>query len=135
MPIRKVCSSRIILTLKINGARHLNRARKRQLSNYRFTVDLMHYAADVRLGKLNPAQVYGDVELPVRTFKFVAALNDALRTGTIKQFLADLPPQQPEYKGLIEALASYRLRKAMEVGRKLRGVLRSRWTEAINSQP
>ena len=76
------------------------------------TVDLMHYAADVRLGKLNPAQVYGDVELPVRTFEFVAALNDALRTGRIKQFLADLPPQQPEYRGLIGALASYRLQQS-----------------------
>src|SRR5215471_3069571 len=67
------------------------------------TTDLMRYAADVRLGKLNPAQVYQDVDLPARTFEFVAALNSALRTGSIDRFLADLPPQQPQYQGLIQA--------------------------------
>jgi murein L,D-transpeptidase YcbB/YkuD len=76
------------------------------------TTDLMRYAADVRLGKLNPAQVYHDVDLPARTFEFVAALNSALRTGNIDRFLADLPPQQPQYQGLIQALATYRMRQS-----------------------
>jgi murein L,D-transpeptidase YcbB/YkuD len=74
--------------------------------------DLMRYAADVRLGRLNPARVYQDVDLPVRTFEFVGALNTALKTGNIESFLADLPPQQPQYQGLIRALATYRMRQS-----------------------
>ena len=71
--------------------------------------DLMRYAADVRLGRVNPARIYQDVELPVRTFEFAAALNIALKNREIEHFLADLPPQQPEYRGLIDGLAKYRL--------------------------
>jgi murein L,D-transpeptidase YcbB/YkuD len=76
------------------------------------TADLMRYAADVRLGKVDPARVYHDVELPARTFEFVAALNKALRAGRIDSFLADLPPPQPEYRGLVQALESYRAQQS-----------------------
>lgn len=70
--------------------------------------DLMRYAADVRLGKVNPARVYHDVNLPARTFEFVSALNAALKTRRVERFLADLPPQTPEYQALVEGLARYR---------------------------
>jgi L,D-transpeptidase YcbB len=76
------------------------------------TTDLMRYAADVRLGRVSPARVYNDVELPARTFEFVAALNAALRSGKIEHFLADLPPSHPEYKGLVQGLANYRLQQS-----------------------
>jgi murein L,D-transpeptidase YcbB/YkuD len=76
------------------------------------TSDLMRYAADVRLGKLNPARVYPDVELPAHTFEFVGALNRALRTGRMDRFLADLPPPLAEYRGLIQALAIYRAQQS-----------------------
>ena len=76
------------------------------------TADLMHYAADVRLGRVNPTTVYQDVELPAGAFEFVAALNTALRGGRIERFLAGLPPQQPDYQGLVQGLANYRLQEA-----------------------
>jgi len=76
------------------------------------TSDLMHYAADVRLGKVNPARIYPDVELPARTFEFVGALNAALRGGKIEQFLADLPPPYPDYQGLVQGLAQLRLQQS-----------------------
>lgn len=76
------------------------------------TADLMRYAADVRLGRVNPARVYKDVGLPARTFEFVAALNTALRNGKVEHFLADLPPSQPEYRGLVQGLADYRLQQS-----------------------
>ena len=71
--------------------------------------DLMRYAADVRLGRFNPAKIYQDVELPVGRFEFAAALNIALKNRRIEHFLADLPPQQPEYRGLLDGLEKYRL--------------------------
>ncbi|HET7085574.1 MAG TPA: L,D-transpeptidase family protein [Rhizomicrobium sp.] len=76
------------------------------------TSDLMRYAADVRLGRVNPAQVYKDVELPAATFEFVSVLNTALKRRRIEHFLADLPPSQPEYRGLAQGLATYRLRQS-----------------------
>jgi murein L,D-transpeptidase YcbB/YkuD len=72
----------------------------------------MHYAADVRLGRANPARIYRDVELPAQTFEFVGALNTALRSGKIEQFLADLPPPHPDYKGLVQGLAQLRLQQS-----------------------
>jgi murein L,D-transpeptidase YcbB/YkuD len=88
------------------------------------TADLMRYAADVRLGRLNEKAVYNDVDFPPRTFEFVGALNAALRAGKIERFLADLPPPQPQYQGLVQALAQYRVqqgRGGWEAKRPLRG--------------
>ena len=76
------------------------------------TADLMRYAADVRLGRVNPARIYHDVELPDRTFEFVGALSAALRRGRIEQFLGDLPPPYPDYKGLVQGLANLRLQQS-----------------------
>ena len=85
------------------------------------TSDLMHYAADVRLGRVNPATVYKDVELPTATFEFVAALNAALRRGRIGRFLADLPPPHPDYQGLVQALANFRLQQSRGGWSKIAG--------------
>jgi len=76
------------------------------------TADLMRYAADVRLGRINPAQIYHDVELPAPTFEFVGALNGALKNGRIEQFLADLPPPHPDYTGLVQGLANLRVQQS-----------------------
>jgi murein L,D-transpeptidase YcbB/YkuD len=72
------------------------------------TTDLLHYARDVRQGRVQPSQVYTDVSLPARTFDFAASLNRAVRAHTVEMFLADLPPPQPEYQGLVMALMNYR---------------------------
>jgi len=85
------------------------------------TSELMHYAADVRLGRVNPATIYKDVELPTSTFEFVAALNAALSRGRIARFLTDLPPQHPDYQGLVQALANYRLQQSRGGWTKIAG--------------
>ncbi len=72
------------------------------------TTDLLHYAHDVRQGRVQPNQVYKDASLPARTFDFAGSLNRALRTHAVEIFLADLPPPQPEYQGLVMALMNYR---------------------------
>ncbi|HEY4078805.1 MAG TPA: L,D-transpeptidase family protein [Rhizomicrobium sp.] len=72
------------------------------------TTDLLHYANDVRQGRVRPSQVYKDVVLPIRLFDFATSLNRALKARGIEVFLADLPPQQSEYQGLVMALVSYR---------------------------
>ena len=72
------------------------------------TTDLLHYAHDVRQGRVQPGQVYADVSLPARTFDFAGSLGRALKAHTIEVFLADLPPPQPEYQGLVMALMKYR---------------------------
>ncbi len=72
------------------------------------TTDLLHYARDVRQGRVRPGQVYTDISLPARTFDFAGSLSRALKARDIEIFLADLPPPQPEYQGLVMALMNYR---------------------------
>lgn len=72
------------------------------------TEDLLRYARHVRLGRINPSQVYADVALPARIFDAAAALNQALEDGTLQAFLDDLPPPHREYRSLMAALAHYR---------------------------
>jgi murein L,D-transpeptidase YcbB/YkuD len=72
------------------------------------TADLMRYVADVRLGRVNPTQVYQDVALPSRTFDFGVSLNRALKSYALDAFLAELPPPQSGYRALVRALANYR---------------------------
>jgi murein L,D-transpeptidase YcbB/YkuD len=69
---------------------------------------LFRYALDVRLGRVNPADVYKDVNLPPQDFDIGAAFAKALRHGTVGDFLDDLPPHHPGYRGLVKALAFYR---------------------------
>jgi murein L,D-transpeptidase YcbB/YkuD len=72
------------------------------------TTALLHYARDVRQGRVRPGQVYADISLPARTFDFAGSLSRALKAHAIEIFLADLPPPQPEYQGLVLALMNYR---------------------------
>ena len=72
------------------------------------TEDLLRYARDVRLGRVDPSRVYADVALPLRQFDAGTALNQALADGTLDIFLAGLPPPHREYRDLVAALARYR---------------------------
>lgn len=72
------------------------------------TDGLLKYAHDVRLGRIAPNEVDGDVDLPTQSFDTVAALQSALAEGALQQFLADLPPPHPEYAALRAALKRYR---------------------------
>jgi murein L,D-transpeptidase YcbB/YkuD len=73
------------------------------------SADVLHYAADVRLGRTDPHLVYKDVALPAQSFDAAASLNQALRVHRLEEFLVDLPPVHPEYRALAAALARYRL--------------------------
>jgi murein L,D-transpeptidase YcbB/YkuD len=72
------------------------------------TEDLLRYARDVRLGRVDPSRVYADVALPPRQFDAGPALNKALADGTLDIFLDGLPPPHAEYRRLTAALARYR---------------------------
>ena len=71
------------------------------------TEALFRYAYDVRLGRVRADDFYNEVRLPAASFDPAAALNDALGRRDIEEFLADLPPPQPEYLALVGALARY----------------------------
>lgn len=73
-----------------------------------FTRTFLRYARDVRTGRLPPAAVYFDVELPPPAFDAPAALAAALEAGALAAFIADLPPPRAEYRVLRDALARYR---------------------------
>ncbi|MDE2463063.1 MAG: L,D-transpeptidase family protein [Alphaproteobacteria bacterium] len=72
------------------------------------TQSLLAYMHDVRLGRLQPSQVYQDIRLPSRQFDPAAALARALATKDLKNFLKGLPPPAPQYRELVDALARYR---------------------------
>lgn len=74
----------------------------------RLTSKVLQYAHDVRLGRLAPGQVYGDIELRPQKFDAPQALQAALAAGTLSGLISDLPPQRPEYAFLRETLARYR---------------------------
>ncbi len=66
------------------------------------------YAHDVRLGRVTPRAVYKDVRLPGSTFDVGWLLNQALKHHNVPEMLAALPPQEPDYQGLVKALDRYR---------------------------
>ena len=69
---------------------------------------LLRYAHDVQFGRVRPAAVYRDIELPKRRGDDPAALARDLDNGTIESFITGLSPDHPEYRGLVRALAHYR---------------------------
>ena len=69
---------------------------------------LLRYAADMRTGRLQPREVYRDVELPKNAFDAVGALVQALNSGSLSDFIAGLPPPHSEYRRLVLALSHYR---------------------------
>lgn len=69
---------------------------------------IIRYALDVRIGRTDPTNVYKDVDLPPREFAAGSALAEALQRNDLGAFLDDLPPPQPGYRALVDALAHYR---------------------------
>lgn len=68
----------------------------------------LHYARDLRLGRLPPAKADVDVALPEQRFDARAALEAALAEGSLAALLADLAPPYPGYARLKAALPRYR---------------------------
>ena len=72
------------------------------------TTGLVHYASDLRTGRVKPRDVYRDVSLPPADYDATAALSTALKQNALENFLSDLAPVHPGYVYLVEALARYR---------------------------
>jgi murein L,D-transpeptidase YcbB/YkuD len=72
------------------------------------TAGILSYMHDLRVGRVLPAAVGRDIELPTVNFDTVAALSDALSNGTMLTLTADLAPPHAEYASLKRALARYR---------------------------
>jgi murein L,D-transpeptidase YcbB/YkuD len=72
------------------------------------TASFLRYASDVRTGRFAPNDVYKDVELPTKDFDAAEALAEALAHNSLDALIAELPPPQIGYRGLVEALARYR---------------------------
>jgi murein L,D-transpeptidase YcbB/YkuD len=72
------------------------------------TTSFLRYASDVHNGRFAPKDVYKDVILPPQDFDVAAALTEALARNSLDAMLADLPPPQLGYRGLVDALARYR---------------------------
>ncbi|MES2293915.1 MAG: L,D-transpeptidase family protein [Pseudomonadota bacterium] len=69
---------------------------------------VLRYAHDVRVGRETPDKIYSDIALSASPFDAAAALNQAMASGTVTDWLAALPPAHPEYGRLVQALALYR---------------------------
>jgi L,D-transpeptidase YcbB len=69
---------------------------------------LLHYASDVRLGRVPAGGGDTDVDLPAQHYNAVEGLETALSGGAFADYLAKLPPMQVEYRALRNLLARYR---------------------------
>ncbi|MGZ5921296.1 MAG: L,D-transpeptidase family protein [Rhizomicrobium sp.] len=72
------------------------------------TQAVLRYAHDVRVGRETPDKIYSDIALSASPFDAAPALNQAMASGTVPEWLAALPPAHPEYGRLVQALALYR---------------------------
>ena len=72
------------------------------------TDGVLRYAHDLRMGRLSPGSVDSDIGLPVSAFDAVGGLGAALSSGTLAEWLGQLPPPHPEYARLKAALRTYR---------------------------
>ena len=72
------------------------------------TAVVLRYARDVRMGRFNASDIYGDAGLPAPVYNSVTDLNRAVASGSLTGYLAELPPAHPEYRRLVGALARYR---------------------------
>lgn len=66
------------------------------------------YGSNLVSGRINPQKLEGDWYFSPRSRDLVKLLDEALASGNIKEALAGLPPSQPGYVKLREALAHYR---------------------------
>jgi murein L,D-transpeptidase YcbB/YkuD len=71
------------------------------------TETVLRYAREVRTGRFRAVDIYSDSGLPARVYDAPVELNRALETNSLPRYLADLPPQHPEYHRLAKALAHY----------------------------
>ena len=109
----------------------------RDAATYDITItkSLLRYAHDVRDGRVAPDAVYKDVELPPHQFDAASALGSALQQQDIDAFLAALPPPEPAYRGLVDALARYRAIEAHGGWRRLSAktaAMRARLAERLS---
>lgn len=72
------------------------------------TDGVLAYAHDLRLGRLEPSRADKMVELARSGFDPVAGLSSALASGNLRQWLASLPPADPQYAALKALLVRYR---------------------------
>lgn len=68
----------------------------------------IRYARDMRNGRVELESVERDIDFPRPVTDPVADLKTALARNSLAQWLAALPPRQPEYKRLAAAYARYR---------------------------
>jgi murein L,D-transpeptidase YcbB/YkuD len=69
---------------------------------------LLRYGHDLHDGRLRPASVYTDVELPAPRFDAAAALQRAVRSRDLGTYATAVAPPHAEYERLVAALAKYR---------------------------
>jgi len=91
------------------------------------TTSLLRYAYDVRIGRVDPTQVYRDADLLPRQYDAVAALSAAVQNDSIAQYLADLPPRYAGYVGLVKALARYGQARPLRAQQIAANMERWRW--------
>lgn len=72
------------------------------------TTVVLRYARDVHTGHFKPTDIYSDVLLPTVSFDAPWYLNRAVDSGSPATYVAELPPNHPEYQRLVKALAQYR---------------------------
>ena len=73
------------------------------------TDSLLHYARDLRAGRVRSVEIEFDAGLPTVGYDYAGALSRAAADGTVPNpFSAELAPVHPEYGHLKKALARYR---------------------------
>jgi murein L,D-transpeptidase YcbB/YkuD len=77
-----------------------------------FDVDLtsavMHYASDLRAGRVNPREVRFDYETSSKKLYMPAFIASVASSNDAAATLANVAPKHPEYQRLVAALAQYR---------------------------
>jgi murein L,D-transpeptidase YcbB/YkuD len=72
------------------------------------TAAFLRYMRDVRLGRTAPEAIYKDAEWPRDDYDAATALHRALAESNLAGLVASLPPVNPDYRRLQNALARYR---------------------------
>jgi murein L,D-transpeptidase YcbB/YkuD len=74
------------------------------------TVSAMRYLADIHLGRINPQTLNFDIDVPAKraAFDIVKLLNEqVVSSSDVASIVSGIEPQNPMYKGDLEALAHY----------------------------
>jgi murein L,D-transpeptidase YcbB/YkuD len=73
----------------------------------RLSASLLRYEHDLRMGRLEPGDVFHDVALPKDAFDPAAETDAALARNDLAEYLRQLAPPHPDYAQLRTALARY----------------------------